>query len=309
MYEEPYKRGLWDWPDIYERAKQVSSQPAGTLRGLPASSGVVEGVARVVESPAEFDQVQKGDVLVCKMTNPAWVVLFTKISGLVTDSGANPRSFPASAAVQLEETYPYLLRDALPGSTFYQLSFGNIATEDLVSQATAYLTHWRPHFIVVQSGLTDCRPEAFSEVQKAVINRLPARFFAGLRKIRCRESPSECSTSSPGRAPDPIARITIGFVPVSEGVNPACAFPITTPDDCARAVTEPSIAPSEEPSTHASSAITRNDARRFTRPRPPRARRFRSVSSTPTRSRRRRLHRCAALRTTRPSTRRRASRR
>jgi phosphoenolpyruvate synthase/pyruvate phosphate dikinase len=26
-------------------------------------------------------------VLVCRMTNPAWVVLFNKVSGLVTDAG------------------------------------------------------------------------------------------------------------------------------------------------------------------------------------------------------------------------------
>ena len=31
--------------------------------------------------------MQAGDVLVCRMTNPAWVVLFTKIGGLVTDAG------------------------------------------------------------------------------------------------------------------------------------------------------------------------------------------------------------------------------
>jgi pyruvate,water dikinase len=57
------------------------------VRGLPASPGVVEGVARHVESLEEFDQVRQGDILVCQMTNPAWVVLFTKIIGLVTDAG------------------------------------------------------------------------------------------------------------------------------------------------------------------------------------------------------------------------------
>ena len=36
---------------------------------------------------ADFDEVAEGDVLVCQMTNPAWVVLFTKIVGLVTDAG------------------------------------------------------------------------------------------------------------------------------------------------------------------------------------------------------------------------------
>jgi phosphoenolpyruvate synthase/pyruvate phosphate dikinase len=35
----------------------------------------------------QFDEVRKGDVLVCQMTNPAWVVLFTKIAALVTDTG------------------------------------------------------------------------------------------------------------------------------------------------------------------------------------------------------------------------------
>ena len=35
----------------------------------------------------EWDQVKEGEILVCRMTNPAWVVLFTKIVGLVTDAG------------------------------------------------------------------------------------------------------------------------------------------------------------------------------------------------------------------------------
>ncbi len=87
MYGEPYKQVLWDWPGIYERSKDASQQPSDSLRGLGASAGVYEGPARVVESPEQFDDVKKGDVLVCKMTSPSWVVLFTKIGALVTDSG------------------------------------------------------------------------------------------------------------------------------------------------------------------------------------------------------------------------------
>ena len=87
MYGEPYKQVLWDWPGIYDRSKNAAAQPAGSVKGLGASSGVYEGTARVVESAEQFDQVKKGEVLVCKMTSPAWVVLFTKIGGLVTDSG------------------------------------------------------------------------------------------------------------------------------------------------------------------------------------------------------------------------------
>ena len=51
------------------------------IHGLAASPGVVEGTARLVGSLDEFDQVQNGEILVCQMTNPAWVVLFTKIGG------------------------------------------------------------------------------------------------------------------------------------------------------------------------------------------------------------------------------------
>ena len=87
LYEEPYKAGLWGWPDVYLREKERTRQPVGTLKGLGASAGTVEGIARLVESSEQFDQVQKGEILVCRMTNPAWVVLFTKIAGLITDAG------------------------------------------------------------------------------------------------------------------------------------------------------------------------------------------------------------------------------
>jgi phosphohistidine swiveling domain-containing protein len=79
----PYN-ALWGFPDKFYREPATA---ADEVRGLAASPGVVEGPARNVGSLDEFDQVQKGDVLVCQMTNPAWVVLFTKIVGLVTDAG------------------------------------------------------------------------------------------------------------------------------------------------------------------------------------------------------------------------------
>jgi phosphohistidine swiveling domain-containing protein len=79
----PYN-GLWGFPEKFHRKP---SERAGELVGLAASPGVVEGPAKVVESLGQFDEVRNGDVLVCRMTNPAWVVLFTKIAGLVTDAG------------------------------------------------------------------------------------------------------------------------------------------------------------------------------------------------------------------------------
>lgn len=86
LYEEPYKRN-WGWPEVYTKAAERARQTKGTIRGLGASAGVVEGRARIVHSPEQFDQVRQGEILVCKMTNPAWVLVFTKIAGLVTDAG------------------------------------------------------------------------------------------------------------------------------------------------------------------------------------------------------------------------------
>ena len=82
---------LWGFPDkFYRRESLVADQVAG----IGASPGVVEGIARVVLREDQFDDVRAGDVLVCQMTNPAWVVLFTKIVGLVTDAGGTA-SHPA----------------------------------------------------------------------------------------------------------------------------------------------------------------------------------------------------------------------
>jgi pyruvate,water dikinase len=79
----PYA-GHWGFPEKFHRPPP---EKAGEVHGLAASPGVVEGPARLVESVDEFDEVQAGDILVCKMTNPAWVVVFTKIAGLVSDAG------------------------------------------------------------------------------------------------------------------------------------------------------------------------------------------------------------------------------
>lgn len=100
---------------------------------------------------------------------------------ILTDSTANPRSFPEFEKVNLEETYPYLIRNEYKDSMFYQLTYGNIETEKLLGQAIGYLTHWKPDFIIIQSGLNDCRPEAFTEFQKNLIMKF-FRFFPILRK-------------------------------------------------------------------------------------------------------------------------------
>ena len=83
----------WGYPDRFYRAAAIGDK----LTGIGGSPGVVEGVARVVRTVDDFDDVAEGDILVCQMTNPAWVVLFTKIIGVVTDTGGTT-SHPAVLA-------------------------------------------------------------------------------------------------------------------------------------------------------------------------------------------------------------------
>ena len=74
----------WGFPEKFTRKE---GEIADQFKGIGGSPGVVEGIARVVLHEDQFDDVRAGDILVCHMTNPAWVVLFTKIAGLVTNAG------------------------------------------------------------------------------------------------------------------------------------------------------------------------------------------------------------------------------
>jgi pyruvate,water dikinase len=65
-----------------------TGQAAGDIiKGVGASPGRVVGVARVIHGPEEFELMQPGDILVAKITTPAWTPLFALASGVVTDVG------------------------------------------------------------------------------------------------------------------------------------------------------------------------------------------------------------------------------
>jgi pyruvate,water dikinase len=57
------------------------------LTGVAASPGTISGTARVVLSEADFGRLQRGDILVCRATTPAWTPLFLVASGVVADTG------------------------------------------------------------------------------------------------------------------------------------------------------------------------------------------------------------------------------
>jgi pyruvate,water dikinase len=60
--------------------------PAEAIVGLPVSSGVIEGRARVILN-MEDANLEDGDILVTSFTDPSWTPLFVSIKGLVTEVG------------------------------------------------------------------------------------------------------------------------------------------------------------------------------------------------------------------------------
>ncbi len=60
--------------------------PAKAIVGLPVSSGVIEGRARVILNMEDAD-LGDGDILVTAFTDPSWTPLFVSIKGLVTEVG------------------------------------------------------------------------------------------------------------------------------------------------------------------------------------------------------------------------------
>ncbi|WP_243526258.1 phosphoenolpyruvate synthase [Bacillus pseudomycoides] len=60
--------------------------PFNAIAGLPVSSGVIEGRARVILN-MENANLEEGDILVTAFTDPSWTQLFVSIKGLVTEVG------------------------------------------------------------------------------------------------------------------------------------------------------------------------------------------------------------------------------
>ncbi|MFJ5748931.1 phosphoenolpyruvate synthase [Peribacillus frigoritolerans] len=59
---------------------------AEAIVGLPVSSGIIEGRARVILNMEDAD-LEDGDILVTTFTDPSWTPLFVSIKGLVTEVG------------------------------------------------------------------------------------------------------------------------------------------------------------------------------------------------------------------------------
>jgi len=57
------------------------------VTGTSSSPGIATGVIRVVETIRELPKVKDEEILVTSNTDPGWTPVFSKISGLITETG------------------------------------------------------------------------------------------------------------------------------------------------------------------------------------------------------------------------------
>jgi rifampicin phosphotransferase len=65
---------------------EESTDPA-MLKGVPGCQGAYTGTARVVRSLEEAGDLEDGEVMVCEMTLPPWVPVFSVAGAIVADTG------------------------------------------------------------------------------------------------------------------------------------------------------------------------------------------------------------------------------
>jgi pyruvate,water dikinase len=63
------------------------SESDSLLTGIPASQGSASGRVRVLKTIHEIPSVRAGDILVVPRTDPGWTPVFSRIAGLVTETG------------------------------------------------------------------------------------------------------------------------------------------------------------------------------------------------------------------------------
>jgi pyruvate, water dikinase len=70
-----------------DEKQEISKTEKTLLEGLAASPGIVTGTVKIALNIDDIIKINKGDILVTKMTSPSWVPVMKRASGIITDEG------------------------------------------------------------------------------------------------------------------------------------------------------------------------------------------------------------------------------
>jgi phosphohistidine swiveling domain-containing protein len=87
-YEQIDVPDAWVGPPIPVQAEAASEDRVDKVTGVAAAHGVAEGLARVLASADDLDDLEPDEILVCRTTDPSWASAFHLAAGAVIDIGS-----------------------------------------------------------------------------------------------------------------------------------------------------------------------------------------------------------------------------
>jgi pyruvate,water dikinase len=77
-----FLHGSREFDDVFQYDLESLS-----FKGIPASQGILTSKIRVINRIEEISSVQMGEILVVPKTDPGWTPVFSKLGGLITETG------------------------------------------------------------------------------------------------------------------------------------------------------------------------------------------------------------------------------
>lgn len=94
------------------------------ITGIGAAPGRAQGKVRWVQTPADLQNFQAGEVLLAKMTSPDWAEVFQKAAAVATEQGG---MLCHAAIVAREEGIPAVVG---AGSSLQEICDGDVVVID-----------------------------------------------------------------------------------------------------------------------------------------------------------------------------------
>jgi rifampicin phosphotransferase len=66
---------------------QLYDEDCNIYEGIPASYGMITGPIHIINNISQISTVQSGEILIVPRTDPGWTPIFSKIGGLITETG------------------------------------------------------------------------------------------------------------------------------------------------------------------------------------------------------------------------------
>lgn len=85
--DDPVMKEIFGLDARFIESVRRGTEGVNHLTGVPASSGKVRGIARVIRNPDQLGDLEMGEILVCEFTSPNWTLAFAQIAGCVADTG------------------------------------------------------------------------------------------------------------------------------------------------------------------------------------------------------------------------------